>query len=294
MNAAAPQRFVQLVECPRDAYQGLPQRIPVGVKVKHLNALVEAGFRRIDFGSFVSPQAVPQMSDTVAVWEGLQHDRGVEWIAIIVNERGAGDAAVRRVPVAGFPLSVNETFQVRNTNKDFAATWPMLERISQDLGASQTELVVYLSMAFGNPYGEPHDAARVVEFAKRVGELGVFRISLADTVGAAQPEQIEPVFTAVRDALPRATIGLHLHQRPDRWPAVVDAALRAGCRRFDAALGGIGGCPFADDELVGNLPSEGLIPYLHDAGYNPSELGGVDLSPLVESARRLAAIGQGS
>ena len=124
---------------------------------------------------------------------------------------------------------------VRNTNKDFAATWPMLERISQDLGASQTELVVYLSMAFGNPYGEPHDAARVVEFAKRVGELGVVRISLADTVGAAQPEQIEPVFTAVRDALPRATISLHLHQRPDRWPAVVDAALRAGCRRFDAA-----------------------------------------------------------
>ncbi len=294
MNAAAPQRFVQLVECPRDAYQGLPQRIPVGAKVRHLNALVEAGFRRIDFGSFVSPQAVPQMSDTVAVWEGLQHDRGVEWIAIIANERGAGDAAVRRVPMAGFPLSVNETFQVRNTNKDFEATWPMLERISQDLGASQTELVVYLSMAFGNPYGEPHNAARVVEFAKRVAGLGVGTISLADTVGAAGPEQIEPVYSAVRSALPGATIGLHLHQRPDRWRPVVDAALACGCRRFDGALSGIGGCPFADDELVGNLPSEGLIPHLQDAGYDPDGLGGADLGPLVESARRLAVTGRGS
>ena len=290
----APSKRVELVECPRDAYQGLNTPIPTEHKIAHLCALAEAGFGRIDFGSFVSPEAVPQMADTGDVWDALPKRTSVQWIAIVANERGAGEAAARAVPAAGFPLSVNETFQVRNTNKDFAATWPMLERISQDLGASGTGLIVYLSMAFGNPYGEPHNAARVVEFAKRVAGLGVGTISLADTVGAAGPEQIEPVFAAVRDALPRATIGLHLHQRPDRWRPVVDAALACGCRRFDGALSGIGGCPFADDELVGNLPSEGLIPHLQDAGYDPDGLGGADLGPLVESARRLAVIGRGS
>ena len=292
MNALSKR--VELVECPRDAYQGLSTPIPTEHKIAHLTALAEAGFERIDFGSFVSPEAVPQMADTGDVWDALPKRTSVQWIAIVANERGAGEAAARAVPAAGFPLSVNETFQVRNTNKDFAATWPMLERISQDLGASGTGLIVYLSMAFGNPYGEPHNAARVVEFAKRVAGLGVGTISLADTVGAAGPEQIEPVFSAVRDALPRATIGLHLHQRPDRWRPVVDAALACGCRRFDGALSGIGGCPFADDELVGNLPSEGLIPHLQDAGYNPDGLGGADLGPLVESARRLAVTGRGS
>ncbi|MGH7162677.1 MAG: hydroxymethylglutaryl-CoA lyase, partial [Planctomycetota bacterium] len=156
---------VELVECPRDAYQGLPRLIPTGKKIAHLRALVDAGFRRIDFGSFVSGKAVPQMADTAAVWDALPKDRRVEWIAIVANERGAEEAAARGVTFAGFPLSVNETFQRRNTNKDFAATWPMLETIAARLDGSPTSLAVYLSMAFGNPYGEPHDPGRVVAFA---------------------------------------------------------------------------------------------------------------------------------
>lgn len=278
-----PATPVRIVECPRDAFQGLPRIIPTAAKVAHLRRLVEAGFRTIDFGSFVSPKAVPQMADTAAVWEALPKDRGVEWIAIVANERGADDAASRGVTFAGFPLSVNETFQRRNTGKDFAATWPMLQSIARRLEGSPTRLVVYLSMAFGNPYGEPHDLARVVDFARRAEQLGAGALALADTVGAAEPERIRPVFEAARAAV-SAPVGLHLHQRPDRWPRVVELALEAGCRRFDAALGGIGGCPFASDERVGNLPTEGLVALLRRLGYDP---GVGSLEECVASARAI-------
>ncbi|MGQ0612895.1 MAG: hydroxymethylglutaryl-CoA lyase [Planctomycetaceae bacterium] len=279
-----------LVECPRDAFQGLPRPLPTDRKIAHLLLLVEAGFRRIDFGSFVSPKAVPQMADSREVADALPRDRGVEWIAIVANERGAEEAASRALPVAGFPLSVNETFQRRNAGKDLAATWPMLERIAGDLRGTKTRFAVYLSMAFGNPYGEPHDPARTVVFARRLWDLGVQELSLADTVGAAGPEAIAPVYRAVAAAVPGAEVGLHLHQTPARWAAVVRAALDTGCRRFDGALGGIGGCPFAGDDLVANLPTEGLVPLLRQAGYDP----GVEDSRLAEcvaSALELARLG---
>lgn len=280
---------VALVECPRDSWQGLPAAIPTDRKIAHLRALVEAGFRRIDFGSFVSPKAVPQMADTAQVWEALPKDRGVAWIAIVANERGAAEAAARGVPFAGFPLSVNETFQLRNTGKDFAATWPMLARIAEALRPTATRLVGYLSMAFGNPYGDPHDPARVAAFAKRLLDLGVPAISLADTVGAAGPGAIAPVLAAVRGEaarFPGAEVGLHLHQAPGRFEAVVRAALEAGCRRFDAALGGIGGCPFAADRLVGNLPTEGLVPLLSSLGYDPDGMDERSVRACLESARK--------
>jgi len=280
-----PATAVRLVECPRDAFQGLPRFVPTETKVAHLRKLVDAGFRTIDFGSFVSPKAVPQMADTAAVWEALPKDRGVEWIAIVANERGAEEAASRGVTFAGFPLSVNETFQRRNTGKGFAATWPMLEAIARRLERSRTRLVVYLSMAFGNPYGEPHDPARVVDFARRAEQLGAAALSLADTVGAVEPERVRPVFEAARAAI-SAPVGLHLHQHPDRWRRVVELALEAGCRRFDSALGGIGGCPFASDELVGNLPTEGLVALLRRLGYDP---GVGPLDDCLASARAILA-----
>jgi len=279
-----------VVECPRDAFQGLPRTIPAERKVAHLRLLAEAGFRRVDFGSFVSPRAVPQMADTAEVWEALPRDAGVEWIAIVANERGAGEAAARGVPVAGFPLSLNDTFQRRNTGKDLAATWPMLERIARDLAGTPTRLAAYLSMAFGNPYGEPHDPARAAEFARRLFGLGVREISLADTVGAAGPDAVEPAFRAVARAVPGAEVGLHLHQTPARWAAVVRAAVATGCRRFDGALGGIGGCPFAADALVGNVPTEGLVPLLREAGYDPG-VAEARLAECVASARALARLG---
>ena len=278
-----PATPVQLVECPRDAFQGLPRRIPTDRKIAHLLRLVDAGFRTIDFGSFVSEKAVPQMADTAAVWNAMPKDKGVAWIAIVANERGADEAATRGVPFAGFPLSVNETFQRRNTNKDFAATWPMLSSIAKRLSDSDTRLVVYLSMAFGNPYGEPHDPARVVDFARRAEQLGAAAVSLADTVGAASPERIQPVFEAARAAV-SSPVGLHLHQRPENVAAVVTSAVEAGCRRLDAALGGIGGCPFAGDALVGNLPTEEVVALFRRLGYDP---GVGDLGACVESARAI-------
>jgi hydroxymethylglutaryl-CoA lyase len=278
-----------VVECPRDSWQGLGRFIPTERKIAHLRTLVEAGFRRIDFGSFVSPKAVPQMADTATVWDALPRDRGVDWIAIVANERGAEEAAARGVPSAGFPLSVNETFQRRNTGKGFDATWPMLARIADALRGSRTRLVGYLSMAFGNPYGEPHRTSDVVEFARRLFGMGFATLSLADTVGAAAPEAVGPLFAAVRSALPAAEVGLHLHQAPDRWGGVVRAALESGCRRFDAALGGIGGCPFAADRLVGNLPTEGLLPLLRSLGYDPDGMDVARVDGALRSAREVAA-----
>lgn len=280
---------VELVECPRDSWQGIAGFIPTARKIAHLRALAAAGFRRIDFGSFVSPRAVPQMADTAAVWDALPRDAGIDWIAIVANERGAEEAAALGVPTVGFPLSVNETFQIRNTGKDFEATWPMVGRIAHRLETTNTRLIAYLSMAFGNPYGEPHEPARVVEFARRLHDLGIRTLSLADTVGAASPEAIRPVFTAVGAALPGATLGLHLHQSPTGWPAVVRAALECGCRRFDSALGGIGGCPFAADRLVGNLPTEGLLPHLRSLGYDPGDMDERRMMACLKSAREVAA-----
>jgi hydroxymethylglutaryl-CoA lyase len=271
------ETHITLTECPRDAFQGFPRFIPTDRKTAYLNRLIKAGARRIDFGSFVSPKAVPQMADTASVFENLKAPVGLYLIAIIANLRGAeglvaanqkfGLTGGRKIHAAGFPMSVNETFQQRNTNKSLAEAWDELGKIAALCSSENVELVVYLSMAFGNPYGEPHDAALVVESAKRARELGAVTVQLADTVGVATAEQIGEVYRAVHEAVPEVQLGAHLHAKPSTLEAKVKSALDAGCRLFDSAIGGIGGCPFAEDELVGNMDTLQLLPLLGKLGY---------------------------
>lgn len=269
---------VTLTECPRDAFQGFPKFIPTDRKIAYVNRLIQAGARRIDFGSFVSPKAVPQMADTAVVFENMKTAPGLYLIAIVANLRGVegivaanhkfGHVGRRRIHAAGFPLSINETFQRRNTNKSLAEAWDELTRISELCRAEKVELVVYLSMAFGNPYSEPHEAARVVEFAARAKELGAATIQLADTVGVATAAQVGETYAAVRKAVPGVQTGVHLHATQATLRDKVSAALDAGCRLFDSAIGGIGGCPFAEDELVGNMDTLQLVPLLNELGYS--------------------------
>lgn len=271
-------RHVTLTECPRDAFQGFPKFIPTDRKIAYINRLIRAGVRRIDFGSFVSPKAVPQMADTASVFENLKAPNSLYLIAIIANYRGAeglvaanhkfGLTGSRKIHAAGFPMSVNETFQKRNTNKGLEEAWTELAQIQQLCGREGVELVVYLSMAFGNPYGEPHHAARVVEFAKRAQDLGAATVQLADTVGVATAEQVGEVYSAVRAGVPGMQLGVHLHATPATLQAKVESALDAGCRLFDSAIGGVGGCPFAEDELVGNMDTLQLLPLLAKLGYH--------------------------
>lgn len=267
---------VTLTECPRDAFQGFARFIPTDRKIAYINRLIDAGVRRIDFGSFVSPKAVPQLADTAGVFENLKSPPGMYLIAIVANQRGAEGVAAanrkfgltrnRRIHSAGFPLSVNETFQRRNTNKSLDEAWAELGQIAALCKAESIELVVYLSMAFGNPYGEAHSPKQVTEFARRAEELGAACIQLADTVGVATATQVGQTFSAVRGAV-KTQLGVHLHARNNTLRAKVAAALEAGCRLFDSAIGGIGGCPFAEDELVGNLDTLQLLPVLQEHGY---------------------------
>lgn len=266
-----------LTECPRDAFQGFPKFIPTDRKIAYINRLIQSGVRRIDFGSFVSPKAVPQMADTAVVFENLKAPVGLYLIAIVANLRGAeglaqanhkfGHVGGRRIHAAGFPMSVNETFQKRNTNKGLDEAWAELGSIAELCRTEKVELVVYLSMAFGNPYGEPHVSARVVEAAKRAQQLGAACIQLADTVGVATAAQVGEVFAAVKAAVPGTQLGVHLHATPTTLREKVRSALSAGCRLFDSAIGGIGGCPFAEDELVGNIDTMQLLALLAKEGF---------------------------
>lgn len=270
--------MITLTECPRDAFQGLPRFIPTDRKIAYMNRLIQAGARRIDFGSFVSPKAVPQMADTAVVFENMKTAPGLYLIAIVANLRGVEGIAVanhkfghvggRRIHAAGFPLSVNETFQQRNTNKSLAEAWTELEGMHALCKREDMELVVYLSMAFGNPYSEPHDPGRVIDFARRAQDLGAVCVQLADTVGVATAGQVGETFAAVRAAVPGMQLGVHLHATPSTLQEKVKHALDAGCRLFDSAIGGIGGCPFAEDELVGNIDTLQLLPLLKTFGYD--------------------------
>ncbi|MDC1142527.1 hydroxymethylglutaryl-CoA lyase [Planctomycetota bacterium] len=267
---------ITLTECPRDAFQGFPSFIPTDRKTAYINRLIKSGVRRIDFGSFVSPKAIPQMADTASVFENLKTRDDLYLIGIIANLRGMegiiaanhkfGRASKRKIHAGGFPLSVNETFQQRNTNRSIDQALDELMLIQNLADPAGVELVVYLSMAFGNPYGEPHDSARVVEFAKRAHELGAVTVQLADTVGVATAEQVGETFEAVQSAVPEVEVGVHLHATRDTLEAKVKAALDAGCRLFDSAIGGIGGCPFAEDDLVGNIDTMQLLPVLKEYG----------------------------
>ncbi len=243
---------VVLVECPRDSWQGFARFIPTEEKIAYLCHLIEAGFTHIDFGSFVSPKAVPQMKDTEEVWAGLRGRAG-HFIAIIANERGLDRALAVGVKTVAYPLSLSETFQKSNTGKNIAESWAVVESLADRAG----ELDVHLSMGFGNPYGESWSVALVQEAVARLRDLGVNTILLADTVGCATPEQIREVFARCPGT------GAHFHASPTQWRANVEAALESGCTRIDSALGGIGGCPFAQNELVGNVPTEGVLELLH-------------------------------
>jgi hydroxymethylglutaryl-CoA lyase len=254
---------INLIECPRDAMQGWPVFIPTEKKIEYLNALLQVGFDTLDFGSFVSAKAIPQLADTKEVLNGLQINTATKLLAIIANVRGAEEAAAYdAITYLGFPFSVSETFQLRNTNSTIEQSLQRVTAIQRICEQSRKQLVIYISMGFGNPYGDPYSPEIVFDWVNKIAALGVSIISLADTVGLATPEQVADITGYVINKLPHQQIGVHLHSSPHNRLAKIEAAWQAGCRRFDGALKGIGGCPMANDELVGNIDTEWLISYL--------------------------------
>jgi hydroxymethylglutaryl-CoA lyase len=258
---------VKLVECPRDAWQGLKGQIPSDIKRSYLQALISAGFKHIDAVSFVSPAAVPQMADSEEVLKELDPPDDVEIIGIVVNEKGALRAInTNAVRTLGFPYSVSPTFLRNNQHQTFDEATDELERIKGKGEEAGLETVVYISMAFGNPYGDQWSVSEVVDAVELLESYGVRMISLADTVGMAGPEQIGELVSAVISKYDYLEVGVHLHSRPDKAVEKVTAAYDAGCRRFDSALGGLGGCPFAQDALVGNIATEQVVEALTSRG----------------------------
>lgn len=260
------QQPIKLIECPRDAMQGWKTFIPTGQKIRYINALLEVGFDTIDFGSFVSPKAIPQMADTKEVIRNL--DLGIsktKLLAIIANERGAEDAVLfDEISYLGFPFSVSETFQQRNTNSSISESFKRVEAIQELCIKNKKQLVVYLSMGFGNPYGDLWTEEIVFNYAEQLVELGIETLSLADTVGLATAEQVKRMTGYLIKKLPEIEIGVHLHSTSFNWREKLAAAHDAGCKRFDGALKGIGGCPMADDELVGNMDTEKMIGFFEE------------------------------
>lgn len=257
---------IQLIECPRDAMQGWKSFIPTDKKIEYINSLLEVGFDTIDFGSFVSPRAIPQMADTKEVVRGLRVDRsGSKLLAIVANVRGAVDAvSYDAITYLGFPFSISPTFQLRNTNSTLEESLQRVEEIQDLCLKNNKQLVVYLSMGFGNPYGDVYNEDILLKWAKEMVERGITIISLADTVGVATPEQIAFALDTLLPEYPQTTFGVHLHSTPFNWKEKLEAAVQAGCRRLDGALKGIGGCPMAQDSLVGNMNTEQMIAYLEE------------------------------
>lgn len=258
---------IKLIECPRDAWQGLSHQIPADSKVQYLRALIGAGFKHIDAVSFVSPKAVPQMADSELVLRELDPPDDVEIIGIVVNAKGAERAiSTDAVRTLGFPYSVSPTFLKQNQNQDLEEAIDVLENIEQKARDSGLGLVVYISMAFGNPYGDLWSVDEVIEAIDLLAEMQVEQVSLADTVGLASAQQVADLIGPVISRFPHLEIGAHLHSRPDAAADKIKAAYEAGCRRFDSVLGGIGGCPFAQDELVGNIDTATVLRVLQERG----------------------------
>jgi hydroxymethylglutaryl-CoA lyase len=262
---------VTLIECPRDAWQGLSRQIPTELKTRYLCALIGAGFKHIDAVSFVSPRAIPQLADSEKVLEQIEVPNDVEIIGIVVNEKGAERAiATQAVATLGFPCSVSETFLRKNQNQTLDESYKVLQSIKRKADNAALSTVVYVSMAFGNPYGDPWDETEVREALNKLVGLGIQSVSLADTVGMADPDLIRSVFEPVTSQYPDCDIGVHLHSAPAQAESKILAAYDAGCRRFDSAIGGLGGCPFAQDALVGNVPTECLLAALKQRGVEVS------------------------
>ena len=265
--------LVKIIECPRDAWQGLQGQIPTDLKVDYLKALLSAGFKHIDAASFVSAKAVPQMADSAQVLDEMELPDDIEIIGIVVNEKGAQRAIeTGKVRTLGFPYSISPTFLRNNQRQTPEESLDQLESIQKKADDAGLDVVVYISMAFGNPYGDAYDAEEVLAAVDVLESSGIKTISLADTVGMASPEQIRALLSAVTDRFGYLEIGAHLHSRPDQARDKITAAYEGGCRRFDSVLGGLGGCPFAQDMLVGNIPTEILLETLRE--------GGAELPPL--------------
>jgi hydroxymethylglutaryl-CoA lyase len=280
---------VKIVECPRDAWQGLHRQIPPEAKADYLRKLIKTGFKHIDAVSFVSPAAIPQMADSEQVLELLAPPEHVEIVGIVVNRKGA-ERAIRTgaVRTLGFPYSISAEFLKRNQHQTPEESLDALEAVVSLAQGAELDVVAYISMAFGNPYGELWNVEEVVAACDLLVESGVAQISLADTVGLASPAQIAETVSAVLSAHDEAEIGVHLHARPDDAPACIRVAFDAGCRRFDAAIGGLGGCPFAQDALVGNIPTETLLTVLGKCGATLPKIGPLD--PLLQANAEIASL----
>jgi hydroxymethylglutaryl-CoA lyase len=254
---------IKIIECPRDAMQGIKPFIPTERKVAYIQSLLRVGFDTIDFGSFVSPKAIPQMQDTVEVLAALDLSKTTsKLLAIIANTQGAISASQHKeIQYLGFPFSISENFQMRNTHKTIAESLLTLQEILNIADQSNKEVVAYLSMGFGNPYGDPWSVEIVGEWTQKLSDMGVKILSLSDTVGSSTPEVISYLFSNLIPQYPQIEFGAHLHTTPDKWFEKIDAAYQAGCRRYDGAIQGFGGCPMAKDDLTGNMPTEKLLSY---------------------------------
>jgi hydroxymethylglutaryl-CoA lyase len=272
---------MKIIECPRDAMQGLDEFIPTEHKISYINQLLKVGFDTIDFGSFVSPKAIPQMRDTAAVIEQLDWKKSrSSLLAIVANTRGAEEASkFEAISYLGFPLSISETFQQRNTNKSIAEALSTLEEIQNVCLRTNKKLVTYISMGFGNPYGDPYDVDLVGKFVDILVTLGSSIISLADTIGVSGTENITYLFSTLSKQYPNVELGAHLHSTASSAVEKIDAAFQAGCKRFDGAVRGFGGCPMAKDDLVGNLATETILGYFADRKVNT----GIDQSQFLKS-----------
>jgi len=254
---------VKVIECPRDAMQGIKEFIPTDKKVQYIQSLLRVGFDTIDFGSFVSAKAIPQMQDTAEVLAKLDLSQTQsKLLAIIANTQGAENASIHpEIKYLGFPFSISENFQMRNTHKTIAESLLTLQEILNIADKTNKEVVTYISMGFGNPYGDPWNVDIVGEWTEKLANMGVKILSLSDTVGSSTPEVIDYLFSNLIPKYPNVEFGAHLHTTPEKWFEKVDAAYKAGCRRFDGAIQGFGGCPMAKDDLTGNMPTEKMLSY---------------------------------
>ncbi len=274
---------VRLIECPRDAMQGWKDFIPTQKKTEYINSLLKVGFHTLDFGSFVSPKLIPQMADTEEVISKIDiQNSSTKLLAIVANQRGALDALKHdAIDFLGFPFSISPSFQLRNTNSSMEESFTRVQDIHNSCISRNKQLVIYISMGFGNPYGDPYNEEIAYAWIDKLANLDIHIFSLADTIGIATPDQVFNMTDYLIKQLPAHEIGVHLHSTPSNWKPKIDAALLAGCRRFDGALKGFGGCPMADDELVGNMNTELMIPYFEELGF----LENIDHSALLEAGR---------